>query len=304
MQHETLFRQVGRLAEGQWGVVARRQLLELGLSPAAVGRWVTNGRLHRLHPGVYALGHRRLRREGHWMAAALAAAPGGAVSHWNAGAIHGITRRNPERVHVTVPPARRGLPTLTLHRSRTLHPDDVTVMHGIAVTTVHRTLVDLAAIARPAEVRRAAEQAMVLRIFDARALGAAADRAGRRPGATAIRELLDDHHLDGVFTRSELEERFRAFLGRHGYPQPRANAHVTVIDGTLIEVDFSWPEHHLVIEIDGFATHGTRAAFERDRRRDTALKLSGWDVHRMTWRRLVDDERGVQAVLDHHLSPP
>lgn len=289
------------LAEAQWGVVARRQLLELGLSVDAVKRWVARGRLLRMHRGVYALGHRRLRREAYWMAAVLAAGPDAVVSHWNAGAVHGVTRRDPVRVHVTAPRTRHGPRTLTLHRSRTLHPADITTCHGIPVTTVHRTLVDLAGVARPGELKRAAEQAMVLRTFDARALEEALARAGRRPGAAAIRELLTDHALDAVVTRSELEDRFRAFLTKHAYPAPKVNAHVPLTDGTLAEVDFLWPGHHLVVELDGFAAHGTPRAFEADRQKDTDLKLAGFDVHRVTWRGLADEAR-VQALLDHHIT--
>jgi len=160
------------LAERQHGVVARRQL---ALSAAAVKHALATGRLHEIHRGVYAVGHRRLTQRGRWMAAVLAGGPGAVLSHRSAAALHGIRRS--DAVEVTVA-GRRRRPGICMHRAR-LEPDEITVCDGIPCTTVARTLLDLAAVLPPHAVESAMNEAEYLRLTDRVPL---ADLVERYPG--------------------------------------------------------------------------------------------------------------------------
>jgi predicted transcriptional regulator of viral defense system len=157
------------VAERQWGVVARRQLAALGVSRHTADHWLRAGRLHRVHHGVYALGHTALRPEGHRLAAVLACGPGAVLSHRTAAAHWGLLRTDQTRIDVTAPRGRHGAPGIRLHRSRSLDAHDTTHHQGIPITTVHRTLLDLAATARPSELERALAQSERLRLYDHRA---------------------------------------------------------------------------------------------------------------------------------------
>jgi very-short-patch-repair endonuclease/predicted transcriptional regulator of viral defense system len=284
------------LATSQHGVVARGQLRALGFSESAIGRFVAGGRLLRLHRGVYAVGHTALTRDGRWMAAVLAAGPGAVLSHASAAALWEL-RPTTGRPHVTVPRAGAAprLHGVTVHRAR--RAIEATAHHGIPVTTPARTLADLAEVAPRRALEKALEQAEALRILDVSALDAlAAARPGRR-GPTLAARLAHAHDLTATLTRSELEDAFLRLCARHGLPRPQVNARV---EG--LEVDFSWPAHRLVVEVDGFRHHGTRAAFERDRARDVALTAGGWRVVRFTDRHVKGEPATVAASLARLLS--
>lgn len=292
---------VAALAETQHGVVAREQLAALGVGRGAIERWLGRGRLHRLHRGVYAVGHRAVSREGRWLGAVLASGLGARLGRRSAGALWEVRDSSRTRVEVIVPVARRPRPGIELFRSP-LRPDEVTVHRGIPVTTPARTLLDLAAILSPGALERAVARAEMLRLADATSLEALVARYPRRPGTPALRRLLG-----GVgppaFTRSELEARFLAFLDAHGLPRPRTNAWLT-IGGRAIEVDCLWAPQGLVAELDGYASHGTRTAFESDRARDRALQAAGLRVLRITWRQLEDDPGRLAADLERLLRTP
>jgi predicted transcriptional regulator of viral defense system len=145
---------IGALAAAQHGVVSRRQLLGAGLTPEMVRTRVAMRRLVPLHRGVYAVGHRRLRREGHWLAAVLAVGPGAALSHREAAALHGLRPADRTTVDVTAA-ARRRVPGVQVHRVERIDAADATSVDGIPVTTVARTLVDLASVVPPQALRKA-----------------------------------------------------------------------------------------------------------------------------------------------------
>lgn len=270
------------LALRQYGVVTRAQLGAIGLAVGAIERRVTGGRLHRLYPGVYAVGHRVLTDEGRWMAAVLAGGHGAALSHAAAGAHWGIHRPAGAAVAVTGAQQRRPRPGVRFHRSR-LPDDEVTIKDGIPVTTVARTLFDLAAVLPPGRLARAVNEAEVRRLWDLVSLADLLARHPRRPGAAAIRALLATP--GGAGTRSELEDRFLGFLDRTGLPRPATNAPFW-LGARWIEPDCTWQEQRLIVELDGYETHRTRAAYEHDRARDRALTAAGWRVMRVTWRHL------------------
>jgi predicted transcriptional regulator of viral defense system len=281
---------IAALAARQHGLVARAQLIALGLGHRAIDHRVACGRLHVVHHGVYAVGHRRLTRQGHWMAAVLAAGPEAVLCRRAAAALWDLRRSAQTRIEVSTPHRRRHRPGIEVHRVR-LQPDEMTVIDGIPVTTVARTLLDLAAVLPRPQLERAIERAEALRLAERVSLDALLRRRRGHRGTAALRETLEKD-VHPALTRSELEDRFLNFLGAHDLPRPEVN---TLVEG--LEVDFLWRAQGLVVEVDGRETHGTRAAFERDRERDRILQAHGWRVVRITWRQLHEAPDAVAADL-------
>jgi len=288
---------IADLATRQHGVVSRAQLRRLGLSADAIDQRLRRDRLHLVHRGVYAVGHRRLDRTGDRLAALLAIGPCAVLSHRSAAAVWRVQPPFASYVDVTVPARggrkrRRGI---TVHRSATLATAHVTERGGLPVTTPARTLIDLAEVVPPYRLRRAVDEAERLRLFDGRACARTIDQCRGRSGAAALAALLAAHDGESRITRSQLEDRFLELCIASGLPAPRVGEWLT-LDGQAVEVDFLWRAPRLIAELDGFETHGTRAAFERDRRRDRKLRLAGWQVVRFTWRDL--SERPGEVIDD------
>ena len=177
-----LARSIASLAEGQHGVIARRQLIEAGMGKDAIRRRVERKSLQPLLPGVYAVGHRVLRREARWMAAVLASGPGAVLSHRTAGALHRI--HNSERLEVTVARPRRPLRAIHMHHSSCLPMDERTEVKGIPVTTCPRTLLDLATVLSKHQIERAVHEAEYQQILDKLSLP---DLIARYPRGTGSR---------------------------------------------------------------------------------------------------------------------
>jgi hypothetical protein len=286
---------IGRLAERQHGVVSLPQLRSAGLTKDAVGKRMAAGRLTRIHRGVYAVGHARLTLRGRWMAAVLAYGETARLSHRSAAALHGLRPDNRSKIDVTLPsPSGRPRPGIAIHRSPTLTPADVTTVDVIPVTTVPRTLLDLAEVIDRQGLERAVSEADVLRIFDLRAMDEVLSRADGRRGSAALRAVLA-RYRGPTLTDRELEALFLALCRRAGLPEPEVNVWITLEDGVAYKADFLWRAERLIVETDGWGSHGTRRAFEEDRRRDRRLKLAGWDVIRFTWR---DIERNGDEVTE------
>ena len=240
--------EVARIAFRQHGVVTFAQLRDAGLGVGAINLRVRNGRLHRLHRGVFAVGHGRLSIDGRWLAAVLALGDGAVLSHVSAAALWGILHSTSAYAHVTVPSTagrarRRGI---VVHRSRTLNDADVAEERGIAVTSVSRTLLDLAGVLTPTRLERAVEQSLTLRLFDARAVERVLAANPRRPGAGTLKRIVADIHDEPSLTRRELEALMLDLCAVHGIERPAVN---TVVDG--MEVDFLWRAQRLVVETDG-----------------------------------------------------
>jgi hypothetical protein len=236
-------------------------------------------RLLALHRGVYAVGHRSLRRDGYRFAAILAAGPGAVLSHHEAAALHALISSPRTKVDVTVA-GRRHVLGVRIYRVERLAPEDVTAVDGIPATTVARTLVDLAAVAPQQTLRKALEEAERSHRLDVRAIEESLKRTRGRngPGHERIRCALRELARTGAtVTRSELEDRFLALLDAHGLPRPSANAWTEAM-----EVDAVWPEARLAVELDGWDAHRTRDAFQRDRTRSNDLQAAGWTILRFT----------------------
>src|SRR3954451_2000498 len=283
---------IAALASRQHGVVSRAQLLDLGLGADAIKHRVALGRLHPMYRGVYAVGHTALRSEAWWLAATLAAGPGAALSYRSAAELWGVRNGSRARIDVSVPRHRRSTARLEVHVVE-MHRDEVTVDDGIPVTTPARTLFDLAAVVSPQHLKAAFDEAEVRRLTSPTSLDALVARYPGRRGTQAVRRILDNHRRNGAaIPTSILERRLLTLVDANGLPKPHVNRRSD--DG---ELDAIWHEQRLIVECDGFATHGTREAFERDRAKDRALQVAGWQVVRVTWRQLRDDGDFIAGQL-------
>ena len=276
-------------------MVARAQLCELGLGGGGIDHRIDRGRLHAIHRGVYAVGHRVLTVQGRWMGAVLAAGPGAVLSHRSAAVAWGLLEPTGSAIEATVPRKARSRSGLTIHH-RPLPADETTVLDAIPLTTVPRTLFDLAAVVPRHRLRRAVNEAEYLRLRDPLSLPEMLDRYPRRRGVRALRSILAERGLGAYRTRSELEDRFLELVRREGLPKPSVNALVEV-PGGVIEVDCLWRAARLIVELDGRGAHDTAPAFERDRTRDRDLLVAGWRVVRVTWRQLHERPARLSADL-------
>jgi very-short-patch-repair endonuclease len=295
-----LDRTVAGLAGRQHGVVARWQLLGLGLSEQMIKGRLARGGLHRLHRGVFAWGHRATTVEGRWMAAVLAFGPEAALSHRSAAELWGLLPRSRTWPEVTRPRHAAGRPGLVVHEGA-LPADEVGRVTGIPVTTVPRTILDLAATRPEREVERAWNEMEARRLTDPLSVPDLLARHPRRPGATLLARLSGGAALIGR-TRSELEERFLALLDAGHIPRPRLNAALFLRD-RFIEVDCLWDERKVAVELDGAAVHGTDRAFHADRERDRALVAEGYRALRVTWRHLEEAPGELVGDLRRILAP-
>lgn len=285
---------VAALASRQHGLITVIQLLAVGLSRSGINDWVRRGRLHRIQRGVYAVGHTALRREARLLAAVLACGAGAVLSHRSAASLWGLRRSAMSRVEVSVPRGhgRRTREGILVHRSGTLRPVDVTVRDGIPVTSVARTLVDLAEVVPTRSLERAADQAEIERLFDLRALTDVIAAHPQRAGCARVAALLKSHAIGTTIIRSDLEDRMLAICDRAGVERPAVNARAAGL-----EVDFLWVRQRLVAEADSRRYHAHRAAFERDRERDAVLLTEGFRVVRFTERRIVAAPGEVASTL-------
>jgi hypothetical protein len=278
------------LAERQHGVVSVRQLeTSLGYSASAVKREVAAGRLHRLHRGVYAIGHRRLSTHGRCLAAVLACGPEALLSHGSAAWLWGIARFGPAPLAVTSPVPRRPHPPIRLHHSRILSAADRGLEEGVPVTALPRTLLDCAGEFRFSQLQRMLERSEELKLFDLGPVEALLARSGRHPGIGQLRRAIALYQ-PVPFTRSQFERRFLAAVLRAGVPRPATN----FVEAGF-ELDVYWPEERFAVELDTYATHGTVGAFESDRLRQEDLKLAGIEMTRVTDVRFY---REAGAVLE------
>jgi hypothetical protein len=233
------------------------------------------------------------------MAATLACGPGAVLSHRSAAALWGLRESRRSGIDITTP--RRNGRTragIEVHSGATLTPAHTSTRARIPTTTVARTLLDLADVTDRRGLERALDQAEVLRLLDADELQRLLTAAGAgRKGAKTLQDLLADHHPGDTITRSELEERFLALCATAGLPRPRVNAWIALRRGHAVQADFLWPARRLVVETDGHAAHGTRRAFERDRRRDQRLMAAGYRVMRCTWRQVVARPGEIAGTL-------
>jgi very-short-patch-repair endonuclease/predicted transcriptional regulator of viral defense system len=291
VQRATADLELAALAASQRGVVSRGQLLGLGFGRGAIEVRLARGQLHMVHRGVYAVGHTALGERGRLRAALFACGRASVLSHRSAAHLWAMSPSASRLIEASGPTRRRGARGVRYHQAR-LHRDDVTGHEGFPVTSVARTLLDLAEVVPRERLARAVERAVRLRIFDLTAVQAVLARGRQRKGCAALATVIAAFDESQVDLRSELERHFLTFIRDEGLPKPVFNA---VVEG--LEVDVLWPKQRLVVELDGYAYHAGRAAFERDRQRDAILLAAGHRVMRVTDRQLTSERRELAARL-------
>ena len=247
-------------------------LLDARLSHSAISRRVARGNLHRKYPGVYAIGHTALSQEGEWLAGVFAGGEGAALGHLAAARLLEAWRYRVALIHIVVPRKLRPRGLVRFHKSR-LHPDDVTVVNRIPVTTMARTLVDLTGELTKWELTNIIHEAAFRNRFDLRATQDAMARAAGRPTA-ALEAAIEMHVSGSAGTKSRLELKFLTLNERAGHIEPLVN---TQLNG--YEVDFHWPAAALAIELDGPGHERVRTR-EEDARKQLAWREAGYEVLR------------------------
>ncbi len=288
---------ISRLASIQHGVVSIRQLHAARWSDDQVSYAAKLGRLHRLHRGVYAVGHTALPELALEQAALLACGEGAVLSHPSAAWMWRLIERPAGPVHVTLCGRLiRSRPGIAVHRGDTLAPPDIRTRERLALTSPARTLIDLAAQLDHKQWEAALSEARFRKLIRAGELERALHHGGTRPGSATVHDHLA-RETGPLLTQSEAERRFLTLVRQAGLPDPRTQV---TIEG--YRVDAVWPEQRLIVELDGLEGHGHRSAFERDRRKDALLIAKGWRVIRYTWPQLRGQPLHVIAILSAALA--
>jgi very-short-patch-repair endonuclease len=282
------------LATRQHGVVSTWQLDALGYSPSSAAKAAKVGRLQRLHRGVYAVGHERLTWNGRCRAVVLAVRPS-VASHLSAGWLWGLLRHRPETIHVTAPTQRHWRRGFAVHTAK-LAASDIKAVEGIPVTSISRTLLDLAWMLHPDQLDRVLRRAEELQLLDLGPIEEPLDRCGRHPGAGRLRRALAIYREEPAFTRSGLERLFLRLVRQAGLAAPSMNY---VVAG--FELDAYWEAERFAVELDIYETHGTHDAFERDRLRQDDLVLIGVEMIRVTGPRLSREPKATIERVAAHL---
>lgn len=280
------------LAEKQWGAISHRQLRDAGLSKQTISNWVLAGRLHRVLPGVYAVGHKRLSIEGKLRAALLYAGPGAVISHATAAWWWRIWDTEPTVIHISVPGKCSSTGWVRIHERRRV---PVVVERGLPVTPVPQMLLDIGSQVGPESMRRALIEADHLELLDVRDVERVMGRG--KPGSANLRAAVVAHFPELADTRSVLEQRFLDLCRNAEIHMPEVNVW---LQGFL--VDALWRKERLVVELDGMRDHAKPAAIERDRKRDLALRATGFLVLRYTWQQITSEAHLVVADLRARLA--
>jgi predicted transcriptional regulator of viral defense system len=287
-------REVARRAAEQWGVLSTAELMDCGLSRHALHARATNGWLHRLYRGVYAVGHPNPSLEGRFIAAVRACGDGAVLSHYSAGALHGFVKWDDRYPEVTVTGnATRRHPRLRVHRTGELAGADVCWHRRIPLTSPARTLADLAGSLNDRSLRRAVRQAQSLRRVQISELVEVISRLGRRRG---VRRLAHVIATGPAPTRSELEDLVLDLMLSGGLAHPDVNVPL-MLDQQRVVPDFRWPTSRVVVEADGAAWHDHRLAREDDAERQALLEAHGERVVRVTWKQVVSQPRQTLVRL-------
>lgn len=298
-QRDEALRALAELKAGQFGLFERNQARALGLSDDWIHRELALGRLLRIHPRVF----RDPAVSGGWLqdlfAAVLWAGEGSAVSHRSAAALWKLDGFEPGIVEITVPSPRRR-EGIVLHRGA-LRPADTTEVAGIPVTAASRTLLDLAGVVEEEDLEIAVDCALRRGLTSINYLTRRfADRRGRGcPGSAAMRRVLEQRSKGGAAaTESVLETRFLRLLRSGRVPLPEPGYKVGPY-----RLDFAYPHIRLGIELDGYAFHSSKTAWERDLRRQNELLALGWTLLRFTWTDVTQRGEAVIEEIRRHISP-
>jgi very-short-patch-repair endonuclease len=291
----TVERKLARIGSASHGVVTRAQLLSAGVSRQEIASRLKRGGLLRVHPGVYRVGHRAPSVEATYLAAVLAAGEGALLSGRAAAHLLGIVKGTAPPPEVIARTQRR-IEGVTTHRERRLNARDATVVKGIPVTTVPRTLLDLAAALPLDALARACHEAGVRYGTTPRKVEAVLARRPNSPGANKLRRII---HGDVHVTLSKLEADFLELLRNANLPLPETNR-----PAGGRRVDCRWPEHRLTVELDGYRFHNSRHSWEQDRHREREARARGDDFRRYTWADVEESPGAMLRELTSAMTPP
>ena len=267
--------------------------MTIGAQRGAIEHRVKRGLLHALHRGVYLCGRPADDLRARAMAAVIACGERAVVSHTAAATLWEIRPEVEGPITVTIVGDRARHAGIRAHQTHSLDPSDRKVLRGIPVTSAARTLLDNAFDLAPRRLGEALEQAQIKRLVTKREIDATLRRAPRRPGRAALRALV----ADSAFTRSAAERMLVTLLRAADLPRPAFNA-----EAEGYEVDALWRVERVVLEFDSYEFHATRAAFERDRRRDASLTRAGYLVLRTTWQELTERPHALVARIAEALA--
>ena len=287
-------RDLARIGGASHGVVTRPELVDVGVSPEEIKQRVARGTLLREYPGVYRVGHRAPSLEASYLAAVRACGDDALLSGQAAAHLLGLLRGPAPKPEVTAPTERR-VEGIRTRRSRHMDARDATTWNRIPVTTVARTLVDLAAVLGIDELARACHEAGVRHRTAPTEVEAVLARRPRSRGAASLRRILRG---DVRVTLSKLEARFLAHLDEAGLPLPETNR-----PAGGRRVDCRWPDRRLTVEVDGYRYHHSRHAWEQDRRREREAHARGDDFRRYTYGDVFERSEAMVAELRRLLSP-
>ncbi len=259
----------------------------LGVGKATIGRWLQDGYLHRVLPHVYAVGHTAWSVEADLSAALLYAGQGAMLSHATAAWWWELIDHPPATIEIIAPARRRSVPGIQI-RSR-LERARVWRNH-LPVTTVEDALLDYAAAAPGRRIRKALAEAEYRQLLNIDRLDAMLRRG--RPGSAKLRDALERHRPALALTRSQLEQAFLELCEAAGLPPPEINSRLG-----RMTVDATWPCERVVVELDGYGGHRTRAQLERDRRRELRLRAAGYTVVRYSWSQVMHQPELVASDL-------
>jgi len=290
---------MAKVAAEQRGIVRRADAARVGVTERDVDRLLEVGLLLPVHPGVYRHAAVAFDETARLLAAVWAAGRTAVASHRSAAwlwELRDVPRWRPE---VTVAGrTRKPVSRVTIHRTDRLHPPDVAAVHGVPVTSVARTLLDLGAVTDVPVVRQATQDAVIRHLVQPEDLLCVLERVGRRGrrGTAALREVLEESFLDRRL-ESRLEQELFEVLLRCEVPPPVLQHELTCVDGRRVRLDFAWPEAGVAVEADGRRWHATTADFERDRARANSITASGWSLYRFGWADVHERRAGTVASI-------
>jgi predicted transcriptional regulator of viral defense system len=290
-------RAIAEIANEQHGLVSLEQLEALGIDRRTAHDRAGAGRLHRVHHGVYAVGHAPLTREARYLAAVLACGSDAVLSHRSAASLLGLREDRRRKIDVTAPGRRGRTPwEIDAHRDGSLVAADRTIVNGIPCTSVARTLLDFAGVEPISELRKIVGEAEVKRVLAEGAVRDLIKRSRGRRGVACLRLLLDEIHPETKRTRSYMERQFLGMCTRGGLPRPEVNVPLRV-DGNKFKPDFLWRDAGLIVEADSRQFHDTGTSFLNDRRREQCLQLAGWRVSHCTWWEIEHESRRLAETI-------
>jgi very-short-patch-repair endonuclease len=282
---------VAELAAGQFGLVTYAQLRRLGFASGSIGRSSKALRLHRVHRGVYSVGHELLSDHARCLAAVMSSGHGAVVSHQAAAWLWRLLPTCPKVIDVTVPRHGGRRAEIALHHSSTLSPEEHGRFGPIPVTALPRTLLDLAATTSPRFTWGAIDRAERRDVLNLTEIDAMLKRRYGHRGAERLRKALVIYREPG-FYRARSERLLRRTVRKAGLSPPLINTWVG-----KFEIDAYWEEERFAVEVDGWEAHRTRKAFENDRLRQEEMKLAGIESIRISARRIESEPAEVGRRL-------